>query len=131
MEQRIVRRYSSCFKQQVVTDLESGRLSSLEAAREHYGIGGAQTIHRWLRRYGKNHLLPKVVRVEKPDEADRLAALQRQVAELERALGRTQAQSVLNAEFLKLACQQLGVDPEEFKKKVAGEPSTPPRKPPG
>jgi transposase-like protein len=131
MEQRIVRRYSACFKQQVVTDLESGRLASLEAAREHYGIGGSQTIPRWLRRYGKNHLLPKVVRVEKPEEADRIAALQRQVSELERALGRTQAQSVLNAEFLKLACRQLGVDPEGFKEKVAGEPSTPPRKPPG
>ena len=131
MEQRDIRRYSSCFQQQVVADLESGRLSSLEAAREHYGIGGAQTIHRWLRRYGKNHLLPKVVRVEKPDEADRIASLRRQVAELERALGRTQAQSVLNAEFLKLACQELGVDPEEFKKKVGGEPSTRPGKPPG
>jgi transposase len=105
MEQRIVRRYSACFKQQVVADMENGKLSSVTAAQAHYGIGSGQTVVRWLRQYGKNHLLPKVVRVEKPDEADRIAELKRQVAQLEQALGRTQAQNVLNAEFLKLACQ--------------------------
>jgi transposase len=128
MEQRMVRRYSACFKQQVVADLESGKLSSVSAAHAHYDIPGHQSVVRWLRRYGKNHLLPKVVRVEKPGEADRIVELKRRVAQLEQALGRTQAQNVLNAEFLKLACRELGVDPEDFKKKADGRPSTvPPR----
>jgi transposase len=128
MQQRIVRRYSACFKQQVVADLENGRFGSLEAARVHYGIGGSGTIPRWLRRYGKNHLCGKVVRVEKPDEADRIRQLKREIAQLQQALGRTQAENVLNAEFLKLACEELGQDVERFKKKSGGGRSTKPPK---
>lgn len=86
------------------------------------------TIQRWLKRYGRNHLLAKVVRVEKPDERDRIGEYRRQISELQRALGRTQAENVLNAEFLKLACEALGQDVEAFKKKFAGRRSTPPVK---
>jgi transposase len=122
MQERIVVRYSECFKRQVVEELESGHLSSIEQARGRYGIGGACTIQKWLRRYGKNHLQAKVVRVERPDEANRVRELQRQVEQLQRALGQTQAQNVLHAEYLKLACERLGEEVEEFKKKCAGVP---------
>ncbi|MCP4591547.1 MAG: transposase [bacterium] len=128
MRERIIRRYSACFKQQVVADLENGRFESIQAARQHYDIGGKTTIQKWLRRYGKNHLQAKVVRVEKPDEADRIRQLKRQIAQLQRALGQTQAENVLNAEYLKLACDELGKDVEGFKKKSDGGRSTEPQK---
>ena len=118
MKHRIVRQYSISFKRQVIADLESGRFDSIEAARKHYGIGGMPTIQGWLRRYGKNHLLPKVVIVQKPDEKNQIRELKRQVAQLQRALGQTQVENVLNAEFLKIACVDLGCDVEAFKKKV-------------
>lgn len=126
MGQRIVRRYSACFKQQVVAELENGRFDSIEAARRYYEIGGSMTIQKWLKRLGRNHLKPKVVRVEAPDEADRIKQLQQQVAQLERALGQTQARNVLNEQYLRLACEQLGEDMESFTKKCAGRRSTPP-----
>ena len=100
MEHRTVRQYSLCFKRQVIDDLESGRFGSIDAARRHYGIRGRGTIQIWLRKYGKNHLLPKVVIVQKPDEKDQIRELKRQVAELQRVLGQTQAQNVLNGELL-------------------------------
>jgi transposase-like protein len=121
MDERIIRRYSDCFKQQVVSDLESGRFASIEEARSHYGLGGKTTIQKWLRRYGKNHLQAKVVRVEKPEEADQIRQFRQQVARLEQALGKTQAENLLHAEYLKLACEALGTDLESFKKKVAGK----------
>lgn len=131
MTRRVVMRYSLCFKRQVVEDLETGRLDSIEAARRHYGIGGSDTIQRWLRKYGKNHLLGKVVIVQKPDEKDQIRELRRQVAELQRVLGQTQTENVLNAEFLKIACEELGCDLEAFKKKVdtgrSGKPGNDPR----
>lgn len=130
MADRIVRRYSACFKQEVVSSLESGRFASLEAARVHYGIGGQHTIKGWLKRMGKNHLRAQVVRVEKVDEADRVRALQHQISQLERALGQTQAQNVLNASYLRLACEALGQDVGTFKKKCDGKPSTTPPPPP-
>lgn len=118
MKCQTIRQYSISFKRQVIGDLESGRFDSVESARRHYGIGGSLTIQKWLRKYGKNHLLPKVVIVQKPDEKNMIRELKRQVAELQHALGQTQAQNVLNAEFLKIACEDLDCDVEAFKKKV-------------
>jgi transposase-like protein len=123
MGQRIVRRYSACFKQQVVAELESGRFDSIEAARRHYEVGES-TIQKWLKRLGRNDLKAKVVRVEAPDEADRIRQLQQQVEQLERALGQTQARNVLNEQYLKLACEQLGQEVGTFVKKCDGGPST-------
>jgi transposase len=111
-------RYSMAFKRQVVAELEGGRLRSLEEARSRYGVAGAQTIRGWIRRLGKDHLLPKVVRVEKPEEADAAARLRKRVQDLEQALGQTQLQNVLHETLLALACEQLGVSVEAFKKKA-------------
>ena len=124
MRERIVFRYSEAFKREVVEALESGRFSSVQSAQLHFGIRGAPTISHWLKRFGRNHLQAKVVRVEKADEAERVRELQKQVAQLQRALGQTQAQNLLNEEFLKRACQRLGEDVEAFKKKSAGKPCT-------
>lgn len=118
MKHRVIRQYSISFKRQVIGDLESGRFGSIESARRHYGIGGTGTIQKWLRKYGRNHLLPKVVIVQKPNERDQIRELKHQVSELQRALGQTQVQNVLNAEFLKIACDELDCDVEVFKKKV-------------
>jgi len=128
MRVRLIRRYSQAFKRQVVEDLESGRFESIHAAAVHHGIGGTMTVRNWVARLGKNHLLAKVVRVEKIGEADQLLELRRQVERLHKALGQTQAESLLNAEYLKLACQRLGEEVESFKKKSDGKPSIAPPK---
>jgi transposase-like protein len=126
MNQRIVTRYSMSFKQQVVEQLESGCFSSISQAKEYYGITGAQTIKRWLGKYGRNHLCAKVVRVEKPNERNQILELKKQIKQLKEALGQTQAQNVLNQEFLKIACEETGQDLDSFKKKVAIELFTEP-----
>ena len=118
MASRVVIRYSTAFKQQVVSDLESGRFGSLQSAQEHYGIGGLGTVQNWLRKYGKNHLCTRVVKVEKPDEKDQIRQLKKQIKQLEQALGKTQAENVLNQSYLEIACEGLGQDVESFKKKA-------------
>ena len=60
-------RYSDCFKRAVIEEIEKKGLS-IEACRRKYSIGGAKTIQKWLKKYGKNHLLNKIVRVETIDE---------------------------------------------------------------
>lgn len=130
MVQKLVYRYSTSFKQQVVEELESGRFSSIYEAKEHYGITGATTIRRWLLKYGRNHLCPKVIRVEKPNEKDQIRQLKKHIRQLEQALGRTQADKVLNEAFLELACEELGQGVESFKKKVDIEASIRPKKGP-
>ncbi len=118
MKCKTIRRYSISFRRQVVDDLENGRFDSIVAARRHYGIGGTTTVQKWLRVYGKNHLLPKVVLVQKPDERDLICELKKKVATLEQALGQTQVENLLNAAFLDIACKELDCDVAAFKKKV-------------
>lgn len=129
MRERVVYRYSACFKREVVAALESGRFGSAERVRVHFGIKSSATIGQWLRQLGRSDLQVKVVRVEKPGEADRIGELQRQVAQLQRALGQTQAENLLHAELLKTACQRLGQDVASFKKKNAGSLSSGSSKP--
>jgi transposase-like protein len=121
MEQKIIYRYSTAFKRQVIEDIESGRFSSIEQAREHYGIRGTWTIQYWLKRFGRNELLNKVVRVEKPNEQDEIRKLKQQIRHLKEVLGDKEALYALEEEYLKIACEELGTDVESFKKKeVAG-----------
>jgi len=117
MEQKIVVTYSTSFKMQVIEDIERGRFS-MNGASVHYGINGSQTISKWLKKYGKNHLCPKVIRVEKPNEKDQIKELKNRIKDLEFALGKTQAKRVLGDCFLEIACGQLGTDVESFKKKA-------------
>ena len=119
MEQRIIVRYSEAFKRQVVEQLERGEFSSLEDARRRYGIKGSMTVCKWVRRFGRNHLLAKVVRVETPDEARESDALRRQVRELESALAKTRCRELLNEAFLEIACERCGESVDDFKKKAA------------
>jgi hypothetical protein len=111
----------------VVEELESGRFSSIQEASAHHGItGSTTTVRDWVRRLGKNQLLAKVVRVEQAGEGDRIVELRRRVARLEKALGQTQAESLLNGEYLKLACERMGEEVESFKKKSDGKRSAAP-----
>jgi transposase len=126
MKQKIVTRYSICFKRQVIADIERGRFDSMLEASNHYGIGSSSTVKRWLKKYEKNHLLPKVIRVQKPNEPDQIYQLKQQVAQLQQALGQTQARSILNEEFLKIACEELGCDVDTIKKKAVIAPSAKP-----
>lgn len=113
-------RYSEAFKLQVVKELESGSLASFNEARERYGISGGATVQGWLRKYGKNHLLAKVVRVETSEERDLLKALKAENDNLKRAVADLHMKSVLYESWLEAACAELGVtDIEAFKKKLA------------
>lgn len=126
MHGKVVVRYSTAFKREVVGELERGRFGTILEASRHYGIRGGTTVRRWLKRFGRNDLIPKVVHVEKPDEAEQIRELKKQIRQLQEALGKTQLENVMNESFLGIACERLGVDVEEFKKKVDTKRSTDP-----
>lgn len=55
--------YTDAFKENVMSDLESGLCRSYTEAQMKYNIGGSQTIKKWIMKSGKTHLLfKKVVR---------------------------------------------------------------------
>jgi transposase-like protein len=130
VERRIEIRYSEAFKLQVVRDLEKGKFENVTAAGLAYGVTGKGTVAKWVRRYGKNYLLAKVVHVMKADEEAEVKKLRRRVKELEQALADAHIDLKLGEAYLELACEAAGVeDVTEFKKKHAGVRSTRPLTP--
>ena len=112
-------RYSEAFKRKVVDELESGKLRNLLEAREVYGIGGSRTVSRWVKKYGKNHLLGKVVKVETRGEREQLQVLKQRIRELEKALSDVTVREVLSRAYFEVLCEEMGVtDIEGFKKKL-------------
>ena len=115
--------YSEAFKHQVVKEIEEG-IHSIEKARRIYGIKGPCTIRRWIKRMGKLELLPTFIRVEKPDEKDRIKELERQIKELKNALADTQVRFLIAESHFEVVCEEQGLDPEEVKKKLKAKPSS-------
>jgi transposase-like protein len=112
-------RYSEAFKMAVVREVEQQDLP-FEHARRKYGIRGCCTVQAWVHKYG-NGSRGKRIRVEKPEEIDQLKHLKERVRRLESALADANIDLALERAYTQLACERAGVDPEEFKKKAAGQ----------
>ena len=117
-------RYSEAFKQQVISEVEGGRFGGPTEAAQAYGIGGHATVQRWLKEYGKSHLLGKVVRVEKQGEPGEIKLLKERVRQLETALADSHMDWALAESFFQILCDRTKTDVEAFKKKHAGTVST-------
>ena len=85
MLRRTVKRYSTAFKQKVVSEIENGELTVTQAQRR-YDLGEGSTVYRWLEKYGQHYQQAKVVHVQKPGEVDRMKQLEAEKQELESAL---------------------------------------------
>jgi len=111
--------YSEAFKRQVVSELDRGKHATVESARRAYGIGGAVTIRGWLKKYGREDLLPKRMRIETLKERDELKEARKRIKELEMVVADAHIGNCLEKAYFHVACDRMGVDPEEFKKKNA------------
>jgi len=78
-------RYGISFKQKVIKEIEEEGLSISMAARR-YGIKGGSAIQKWIKKFGKNHLLNKIVRVEMKGEKDVLKEQAAEIKKLKMAL---------------------------------------------
>lgn len=116
---RTILRYSLAFQQKVVREIESGQLS-IEDARRLYDIRGHATIQKWIRKFGKNHLLSKVVRIEMKNEKDRVKELEKRIRQLESALADEHIKNVVLESLVEIARDKYGID---LKKKSGQAPS--------
>ncbi len=118
MKQEI--RYSEAFKIEIVRELESDG-SSFEEMRRKYGIGGSETVQKWVRKYG-NGTRGKVIRVERPEEINEMKRLRDRIKRLESALADSNIELALERAYTQMACERAGIkDVGGFKKKVGGK----------
>lgn len=101
--------YSTAFKLKVISQIESGQFS-IEEARRIYNIGGSTTIQKWIKKYGKNHLLSKVVRIEMRGEKDHLKKLEKEKSELESALAKAHLKIMALESLIESAEEDLGIE---------------------
>lgn len=114
---KTVVRYSEAFKLNVVEELQRGRFGSPFAAAQAYGVGCSNTVSRWVRQYGSEELLKKVVRVEKRGEPGEIKRLKARVRKLEGSLADAHMDGALADAFLEILGERTDTDIEAFKKK--------------
>ena len=118
-ERKVTIRYSDCFKRSVIEEIEKNGLS-IEECRRKYAIGGATTIQKWLKMYGKNHLLNKIVRVETIDEIQEIKALKKEIKALKEAYAEMTIEKKVYETYLQVYGEETGRS-EEIKKKLEQE----------
>ena len=107
-------RYSNGFKERVVRELEE-ELLTIKDVQRRYGIRGNVTIQRWIRTFGKHHLLNRVVKIETMDEKDRIKELEKQIKELKLKLADSVMGQHILEEVIKEGNQMYNTD---LKKKL-------------
>jgi len=99
-------RYSEAFKLKVVDEIEKGKLTISEASRL-YEIKGGNTIYHWIRKYGRNHLISRTVRIEMKNEKDIIRAKDEKIRELEKALASTTVQNLCQKYYIEAVDSRL------------------------
>ena len=110
-------RYSLCFKQSVVRSIEEDGLS-INQARERFGITGGATVQKWLKQFGKHHLLNKVIHVSTIKERDELSRLKSELKALKLAYADLSIDHIISEKVIEIADEMLGTD---LKKKYESE----------
>ena len=103
----------------MIDELASGKFKRISEVRAAYGIKGAGTVENWLKKYGREDLRNKQIRIESMAERDEKKELKKRVKDLETALSDAHIDCSLDQAFLEIACERLGIDVNEFKKKHA------------
>lgn len=115
-QNRYIRRYSLSFKQQVVRELELEGVSK-NWIKKKYGIKGGSTLQKWIRKFGKDHLINQVIRIETMEEKDRIKHLEEQIKRLKLAL----ADSLLTQRCLETVIDQANKEYKTDLKKSFGD----------
>ena len=122
-ERKVIVRYSDCFKRSVIEEIEKNGLS-IEDCRRKYGIGGSSTIQKWLKKYGKNHLLNKMVRVETLDEVQKIKALETELKNVKEAFANLSLRNLVLETYLEEFGKETGRTDEIKKSTHKNYPNT-------
>lgn len=112
------KRYSDAFKRHVCEEIKSGRWTSTREAATAYNITHS-AVTKWLDALGYAHIRQRIIHVNTPEEVSELAKLKAEIKQLKAQLFDAMLDSRIERATLKVACKQLGVDPETFMKSVS------------
>lgn len=116
---RQVRIYSEDLKKEIVRQIEEGQITVIQACRA-YGVSSQQTVYGWLYKYSRNLKKGTRLVMEKNSIDNSIKELQKQIKELEAALGRKSLEADLYKTIVDLASREYKTD---LKKNFGGQAS--------
>ncbi len=104
---RVLRRYSEAFKRSVVAEVESGRYTALEAAAAHQV--NFTSVYKWMKELGSPGSQTRIVRIEMPDERNRIKELEKEKRALESALAQAHMKIILLESTVEVLEEKAGL----------------------
>jgi transposase-like protein len=114
-------RYSRGFKIQLVKEAEEEGMCPWRVGRK-YRVSPS-SVMRWVRELGSGKH-GKVIRVEKAGEVDEASRLRREMRAVKEALADAHVALAVEKAYVELACEQMGQNAEDWRKKQDGRPRT-------
>jgi len=100
--------FSEQFRRSRVEEYESGEMTVLEIART-YGVS-SQSVYRWIHQYSVYEQQGLKIVEHSQSKSRQIEQLKKQLAEMERLLGRKQIQVEYLEEMIELAREEHGID---------------------
>jgi len=104
---KILHRYSEAFKRSVVAEVESGRYTVLEASAVHQIH--CSSLYEWMKQLSGPDTQTRIVRIEMPNERDRIKELEKEKRALESALAQAHMKIILLESTVEVLEEKAGV----------------------
>lgn len=111
MGKRVYKRYSEAFRIQVVREYEGG--SSINRLHRRYGVNRG-TLKLWIQKYSKEGMRHELMRIQTPEEQDRLKELEAENVRLKMLVADLQLDKTMLESTLAVIEREYGI---EVKKK--------------
>jgi transposase-like protein len=105
--ERRYRRFSDSFKLKVVKEIEQRKVRVSEVCKAHE-VSNA-SVYKWMEKYGTKQKPTRTI-VESKSDTSKIIALQKRIAELERALGQKQLDLEFNEKLIDFAEKKFSID---------------------
>jgi transposase-like protein len=92
----------------VIGEIECGLVSIAEASKI-YEISPV-SLYKWIKSYGKDHLIGKVVMVQRRDEIDKIKKLEAEKRQLEGALAKANLDKFCLESLIEVAEETYGIN---------------------
>ena len=111
ISERQKRRFSESFKRKKVKDVELGKVKVSQICKA-YQVS-ATAVYKWIDKFGSRTKAERII-VESKSDTQKIIALQKRIAELERMVGQKEIELTFNKKMIEIAEQKFGI---EIKKK--------------
>lgn len=116
-----VRLYSVELKKEIVSEIEQGRMTVLQACRL-YDIKSPQTVYSWLYKFSRTLKKGTRIVVEKDSADKKIKDLEKKVKEMESVVGRKQLELDLYKNLVDIAKERYAIDlKKNIGKKASGD----------